>query len=170
VNRRIAARVCAGVTATRGRAATALALSAAATGAAVLAALAPAASAAPTATTTVVATRHTGLGTFLVDGKGRTLYLFDKDSKNVSRCSGACAKAWPPALVSGKLTATGKVNPKLLGSIKRANGTHQLTYKGHPLYRFVADARAGQTKGAGLLEFGARWYVVQPSGNKIDNA
>jgi predicted lipoprotein with Yx(FWY)xxD motif len=118
---------------------------------------------------TPVSTRHTALGTFLIDSKGRTLYLFQKDRKNVSRCSRACATSWPPALAPGGVVAKGAVRQNLLGRIHRADGTWQITYNGHPLYRFSGDTKPGQTRGQGLNAFGAQWYVIAPNGNKIDN-
>jgi predicted lipoprotein with Yx(FWY)xxD motif len=116
----------------------------------------------------VVKTRHGKLGTFLVDGKGRTLYLFEKDTTSKSRCNGACAEAWPPMITSGKPTARGRAKSSLLRTSKRKNGSRQVTYNGHPLYRFVQDSKPGQTKGEGVDAFGAEWYVVAPSGNKIE--
>ena len=106
---------------------------------------------------------------FLVDAHGKTVYLFEADTTSQSRCSGQCAANWPPFLTSGAPVAGSGVNQALLGTTTRADGMTQVTYKGHPLYDFVADTRAGDTKGAGLRAFGASWYVVAPSGDKIDN-
>src|SRR3954466_1535523 len=116
-----------------------------------------------------VKTRHTSLGTFLVDGKGMTLYLFEKDKGKKSKCYGQCAQFWPPALSSGKPKAGGKAKKSLLGTSKRKDGSKQVTYKGHPLYYFVQDTKPGDTTGEGSKAFGAGWYVVKPSGKKIDN-
>jgi predicted lipoprotein with Yx(FWY)xxD motif len=117
-----------------------------------------------------VKTRSTSLGTILVDSKGRTLYLFEKDTKNKSKCSGACAANWPPTLVSGKPTAGGKAVSSRLGTTKRADGKRQVTYAGHPLYTFVLDKnKPGSTKGEGVDAFGAEWYVVGPNGKKIEH-
>jgi predicted lipoprotein with Yx(FWY)xxD motif len=116
-----------------------------------------------------VKTRHTSLGTFLVDGKGMTLYLFEKDKGKKSKCYGQCAQFWPPALSSGKPKAGGKAKKSLLGTSKRKDGSKQVTYKGHPLYYFVQDTKPGDTTGEGSKAFGAGWYVVKPSGRKIDN-
>jgi predicted lipoprotein with Yx(FWY)xxD motif len=116
-----------------------------------------------------VKTRHGELGTFLVDGKGRTLYLFEKDKTKKSTCSGACATAWPPLLTSGKAKAAGKAKRSLLGTTKRKDGKLQVTYKGHPLYFFYLDSKAGDTKGEGVNGFGAEWYVLAPSGKKIED-
>jgi predicted lipoprotein with Yx(FWY)xxD motif len=116
-----------------------------------------------------VKTRSTSLGTILVDSKGRTLYLFEKDTRNKSKCSGACAANWPPALVSGKPTAGGKAVASRLGTTTRSGGKKQVTYAGHPLYTFVLDKnKPGSTKGEGVDAFGAEWYVVGTNGKKIE--
>jgi predicted lipoprotein with Yx(FWY)xxD motif len=112
-------------------------------------------------------TRHGKLGTFLVDGKGRTLYLFQKDTSTKSRCSGACATAWPPLLTTGKPKASGSARKALLGTTRRSDGTTQVTYKGHPLYRFAQDMKPGDTMGQGVTAFGARWYAVSTSGRRL---
>jgi predicted lipoprotein with Yx(FWY)xxD motif len=117
-----------------------------------------------------IKTRSTSLGTILVDSKGRTLYLWRKDRNGKSACSGACAGAWPPVLTSGSPKAAGKAKSSQLGTTTRSNGKKQVTYKRHPLYRFAGDAnKAGRTSGQGSNGFGAKWYVVAPSGNAIDN-
>jgi predicted lipoprotein with Yx(FWY)xxD motif len=115
-----------------------------------------------------VKTRHGKLGTFLVDGHGRTLYLFQKDKTTRSTCSGACATDWPPLLTSGKAKGSGGARKALLGTSKRSDGTTQVTYKGHPLYTFVKDTKAGMTAGEGSNAFGAKWYALAPSGATID--
>ena len=116
----------------------------------------------------VVGVAKTKLGRFLVAG-GRTVYLFEKDKKNRSACSGTCSKFWPPVISSGKPVAGRGVKAALLGVAMRTNGAHQVVYAGHPLYWFLQDTRSGQTKGQGLTAFGAGWYVVSPSGVKIDH-
>ena len=70
-----------------------------------------------------VKTRHGKLGTFLVDCKGRTLYLFQKDKTAKSTCADDCAEAWPPLLTTGKATASGSARQDLIGTITRADGT-----------------------------------------------
>lgn len=116
-----------------------------------------------------IKTRHTSLGTVLVDAKGRTLYLFEKDKTKKSTCSGKCAVNWPPALTSGKPKAGGRAVASKLGTTKRADGTTQVTYGGHPLYRFIADKnKPGSVKGEGIDAFGAEWYVVGTNGKKIE--
>jgi predicted lipoprotein with Yx(FWY)xxD motif len=114
-----------------------------------------------------VATGRTDLGTVLVDGKGRTLYLFEKDKGSASSCYGACASVWPP-LTSGQGVAAGGLTAAKLGATKRTDGTTEVTYAGHPLYTYAGDAKPGQARGQGLDQFGAEWYVLAPSGHKID--
>src|ERR1700721_2070177 len=94
-----------------------------------------------------VGTASTGLGTILVDSQGRTLYLFTHDSGSTSTCTGACAAAWPPLVTNGAPTATTGAMASLLGTTKRADGTTQVTYNGHPLYRFGKEAGPGQPTG-----------------------
>jgi predicted lipoprotein with Yx(FWY)xxD motif len=111
-----------------------------------------------------VTLRSTKLGRILVDSGGRTLYLFAKDTSAKSMCRGACPASWPPLLSRGHARSGAGVAAGKLGSIRRANGARQVTYAGHPLYRFTGDAKAGQTNGQGVSAFGARWYAVKASG------
>jgi predicted lipoprotein with Yx(FWY)xxD motif len=118
-----------------------------------------------------VITTHAGsAGAFLTNGSGRTVYLWAKDGMNMSACSGACAAAWPPVPATGKLTATGGAKASDLGTITRSGGTKQVTYDGHPLYYFVGDSGPDQTAGQGSDNFGAKWWLVAPSGAKITAA
>ena len=117
----------------------------------------------------VVGTKTGSLGTFLVDGKGRALYLWEADHGSRSACSGACAQAWPPLTVTGTPKASGAVKGSLLGTTKRADGSREVTYAGHPLYLFAGDSRAGQTTGQGSTAFGAAWWVVTPAGKALQH-
>ena len=129
-------------------------------------AVAVAANAASSAT---VHARHGKLGTFVVDAKSLTLYMYGKDKGSKSACSGACAKVWSPLVVKGKPTAGKGLKASLLSTITRKGGAKQVTYGGHPLYHYDDDKKAGQTKGQGSTAFGAKWYVVGTSGKKIDS-
>jgi len=115
----------------------------------------------------VVKTRLTALGTVLVDGQGRTLYRFLKDTGRRSRCSGECAQNWPPQTTSGRPRAAGRAKASLLSTVRRASGARQVDYAGHPLYRFALDSGPGKTTGQGIEAFGGRWYVVAASGRVI---
>jgi predicted lipoprotein with Yx(FWY)xxD motif len=114
-----------------------------------------------------VEVRGTRLGKILVNSQGRTLYLFKKDSGGRSACTGACARFWPPLRASGKPIAGRGVSSSKLGTIKRSDGKPQVTYKGHPLYTFQQDTKAGQTNGQGLTAFGASWFTLSQAGNQI---
>jgi predicted lipoprotein with Yx(FWY)xxD motif len=105
------------------------------------------------------------LGLIIYDLAGHTLYTFSKDKGTTSRCYGACAKAWPPALTEGKTRAGGEALAAKVGSTKRKDGTVQLTYAGHPLYRYAADKQV-EVKGHGVHAFGGNWYAIRPSGEK----
>ena len=117
---------------------------------------------------TRVSAASSSLGRIIVDGRGRTLYLFEKDKRGHSACSGACAMYWPPVITRGKPIAGQGVKTSLLGTIRRANGARQVTYAGHPLYRYLLDTKSGQTNGEGLQDFGAGWDVLSPAGKKIE--
>jgi predicted lipoprotein with Yx(FWY)xxD motif len=97
-----------------------------------------------------------------------TVYLFEADKGGKSACSGACAGAWPPVTGNGKAVAG--ASAAKLGKITRSDGTTQVTYKGHPLYFFVKDKDDGDAYGQGSKAFGGSWYVLKPSGNKLDNS
>ncbi len=130
---------------------------------------APATSAGRQAAATV-GVRSSALGQTLVDGQGRTLYLFEADTAGRSACNGACTSAWPPDLSDGAPHAGAGVNAALLGTSVRSDGHSQVNYHGHPLYYYAGDSRPGDAMGQGLDQFGARWYVLAPSGDKIATA
>jgi predicted lipoprotein with Yx(FWY)xxD motif len=116
----------------------------------------------------VVALRKTTLGAILVDARGRTLYLFEKDRGGMSACNSACLQYWP-AFTSKVMPRAGTgVRQSLLRLTKQHTGSWQVTYAGHPLYRFVGDKRSGQTSGEGLTNFGAGWYVLAANGKKVE--
>lgn len=122
---------------------------------------------APSAMATV-ALRSTALGRILVDGSGRTLYLFEADRSNISTCYGDCASVWPPLLAQGAPAAGRGINQSLLGTTTRKDGSLEVTYNGHPLYHFVSDKTAGDTTGQAISSFGADWYVLSAAGTKVD--
>jgi predicted lipoprotein with Yx(FWY)xxD motif len=115
-----------------------------------------------------VAVTSSGLGRVLVDRRGHTLYLFEKDKHGKSACTAQCASFWPPLITSGKPLATAGARASLLGTTKRADGRLQVTYNHHPLYTFVKDTRKGQTNGEEVDAFGAEWYAVSATGAKVE--
>ncbi|MGY3203884.1 COG4315 family predicted lipoprotein [Streptomyces sp. TE5632] len=114
-----------------------------------------------------VAGASSPLGTILVDGQGRTLYLFKADTSTKSTCTGTCAAAWPPMTVTGTPAAKKGAKADLLGTTDRNGGEKQITYNGHPLYYFEGDTKAGDMNGQGSTAFGAAWYVLDLSGNSV---
>jgi predicted lipoprotein with Yx(FWY)xxD motif len=114
----------------------------------------------------VVDLRGSNLGQILVDGQGRTLYLFEADTAGKSNCHGACTSVWPPYLSGGTPKAGAGVTTGQLGTVP-GDGGAQATYHGHPLYYYAGDSEPGDTTGQGLNQFGAKWYVVARSGDRI---
>ena len=114
-----------------------------------------------------VGVANVGLGKILVNSRGRTLYLFQKDSGATSACSGTCALDWPPLRASGKPTLGSGADSSLVGTTTRSDGKPQVTYSGHPLYLFSGDATAGDTNGEGASAFGGLWYAISPAGKQV---
>jgi len=122
----------------------------------------------PVASGTTIGIGSTRLGSVLVDGSGRTVYLFGADSGTNSSCnSSACVQYWPPVLTTGAPQAGSGLNASLVGTTTRQDGKTQITYAGHPLYYFISDTKAGDVSGQGIKAFGGTWYVVAPSGMQI---
>ena len=142
----------------------ALAVAACGGGGAATAATTPKSSSDSSATVNVA---NTSLGSVLVNSAGRTLYLFKADVGTKSACTGACTSAWPPLLATGKPTAGTGLTAAKLGTSTRSDGTHQVTYNGHPLYLYIGDTKRGDVTGQGLTAFGAAWYALTPTGNQL---
>ncbi len=106
----------------------------------------------------------TGIGSYVVDGKGISLYFFTKDTAGVSACTSAgCLSAWPILEATGDPIAGQGVTGKL-GVITRTDGKKQVTLNDMPLYYYAMDKAAGDTTGQGV---GSVWYLVDPSGAMI---
>lgn len=119
----------------------------------------------------VVVSKPSHAGTILAAGSKRlTVYLFEGDHGSTSACTGACAQVWPPVTTSGAPIASGAAVTADLGVITRSDGTKQVTYKGHPIYYYVKDKDNGDAYGQGVHGFGADWYVLKPSGVKLDKS
>lgn len=116
---------------------------------------------------TTVSVRPTRFGRILTDGRGYALYLFTRDGRGPSRCYGTCARAWPPLLTRGGPRASGGAQASRLGTVRRASGRVQVTYRGRPLYFYVGDTRPRQVLCQGVSEFGGVWWVVSPRGFAI---
>ena len=99
-----------------------------------------------------------GIGNYLTDEKGMTLYLFKKDTAGMSACAGPCVEKWPLFSAEG-VTVPDGVKIDDFSAITREDGKKQTTYKGLPLYYFFKDKAAGDTLGQGVNNV---WYVVAP--------
>jgi len=118
-----------------------------------------------TAGGTLVTLHKTALGKVLATSKGFTLYLYTPDGRGRSNCYASCAAVWPPLIAKGKPRAGAGVRQKLLGVTVRRDGKRQVTYHGHPLYRFTGDSKPGQAKGE---DYAGIWYVVDAAGKKVE--
>lgn len=116
----------------------------------------------------VITVGSSSYGSMIVDGQGRTLYLFEADTGTQSTCSGQCAQNWPPFTTTGAPTVMGGVMQSLVGTTTRSDGSSEVTYAGHPLYYFVGDSKPGDTNGEGVNAFGAGWDMLTPAGAKIE--
>jgi predicted lipoprotein with Yx(FWY)xxD motif/plastocyanin len=128
--------------------------------------------AAPSATTAPIRPiiqlgQSANVGSFLVDAKGMTLYLFTKDTPNTTVCYDDCAVSWPPLLVEGAPVAGPGVDASKLGLTQRKDGASQATYNGWPLYYFAKDMKPGDTNGQGV---GGVWYAISAAGDKVEAA
>jgi len=99
-----------------------------------------------------------GVGKFLTDSKGMTLYIFKKDSPGKSACAGPCVEKWP-LYFREKVAVPKGLNEGDFGTITREDAKKQTTYKGSPLYYFAGDKAPGDVLGQGLLN---AWYAVNP--------
>ena len=131
-----------------------------------LLALAPAAMSRESLAPTLTA-KSSSYGRVLFDGRGFVLYAFTRDPRGRSVCSGACAKAWPPYLVSRAPRSAAGVKRALLGTTRRSDGKIQVTYAGRPLYYYVGDRSPGQILCQDVSEFGGLWLVVRPTGSPV---
>lgn len=117
-----------------------------------------------------ISVTQTPLGKTVVDANGRTLYLFRGDRPGVSTVSQAGLAVWPAFTTTGTPQAKDGPSATQISTIAGPGGTRQVTYHGHPLYYYVGDHKPGDTRGQGLNQFGALWYVLSPSGNAVTSA
>jgi len=119
----------------------------------------PTATPVPSVSPVVLAQVVGSMGTILVAASnGHTVYRFNSDTPGVSNCKGGCISAWPPLSVSAGTTPTGGTGVTgQLGTIKRDDGSLQVTYKGLPLYFFHSDSKPGDTNGNYT-----GWSLVRP--------
>jgi predicted lipoprotein with Yx(FWY)xxD motif len=133
------------------------------------------AAASPAAAATISTKSVPGVGTVLVDGQGRTLYMLtsEKGGKNTCTQANGCTQAWPETLLADGDTAAkagGGVQSSLLGTVKDATGKLEVTYNHWRLYTFAGDSGPGAAKGQGLTSFGGTWYVLNGSGDPVTSS
>ena len=114
-----------------------------------------------------VTVHSSAYGQILFDGTGFVLYGFTKDPRGRSVCSGACAAAWPPYLVTKAPRAAAGVRSALLGTTRRADGKLQVTYAGRPLYYYVGDRSPREIRCQNISEFGGLWLVARANGTLV---
>jgi len=119
----------------------------------------------PPAAAGTLATAHTKLGTVVVDGQGKTVYVYDHDTagSGKSACTGACTGLWP-ALTTTSMHPTAKGITGTVGTIAVSGGQQQITLNGLPLYTYSGDNAAGDVNGQGVQGI---WWAVSPAGKKI---
>jgi predicted lipoprotein with Yx(FWY)xxD motif len=125
---------------------------------------APASAAAGGAATVMVADSE--FGQILVDGEGRTLYMFKPDSDGTSTCYDECEANWPPLTVTGDITLGEGLDAATFTTTERTDGSMQVKAGAWPLYYFANDAAPGDVNGQGQ---GDVWYVVSPTGEPIES-
>ena len=127
-------------------------------------------STAASAASQVVKIAATSAGKVIVAANGRTLYVFAADSPGTSTCTGSCAQAWPPVLVTSRSLGHSSDVKAKLSTITRSDGKTQLAINGLPVYTFSGDSAAGQDHGQGLNSSGGLWWVIGPNGTPIKAA
>jgi predicted lipoprotein with Yx(FWY)xxD motif len=116
----------------------------------------------------VLTRKISGLGTVLVNAKGRTLYVFANDKQSRVTCTGSCASFWHPLKTTAtKPKAGGAAKAAMVSSVKNPSGGRVVTYNKWPLYTYVGDSSAGQAKGEGVNLNGGKWYVISSSGSVV---
>ncbi|WP_306233854.1 hypothetical protein [Agrococcus beijingensis] len=119
----------------------------------------------PQAAGTAISTATSEFGEILWGPGEQVVYIWERDVSPESQCYDDCAAAWPPVLTDGEPTATGGVDPALLGTTVRADGALQVTYGGHPLY-FYANEGPGEVRCHDVATHGGLWWVVTPGGER----
>jgi predicted lipoprotein with Yx(FWY)xxD motif len=112
---------------------------------------------------------NSGLGKILVDASGFTLYEFTRDARNKDTCVkvSGCSTVWPALSTHGNPTAGSGIRASLLSTIKLPGGARQVTYAGHPLYRYAEATERGETAYVGVSHFGGKWEAVNAAGGAV---
>lgn len=129
----------------------------------------PASSTGTAASASTVRLATTSKGKILVNSRGFTTFQFTADHPGSDHCVkvSGCTSNWLPLTVKGRPTAGSGVKKSLLGTIKLPNGSHQVTYAGHPLYTYAGDSSPANTGYIGATSFGGTWLAVSVSGTAV---
>ncbi len=129
-------------------------------------------SAPPTTDTSLTLTlQHSPVGPILATGGGDTLYDFAPDTPTHSAClNDGCVLQWPPLITSGPVRLGKGLDRVLVGTLRRPDGSTQLSYGGHPLYRYNLDVSPGVVMGQAIDQDGGLWYVINAKGQQITTA
>jgi predicted lipoprotein with Yx(FWY)xxD motif len=114
---------------------------------------------------TSLSVRDSEFGRMVFAPGRQAAYVFQRDARNRSRCYGACARAWPPVLTSGRPVAGRGLRRSLLGTARRRGGKLQVTYAGRPLYTYAHEG-PGEVLCHKVRLNGGLWWVVGPSGKR----
>jgi predicted lipoprotein with Yx(FWY)xxD motif len=126
-------------------------------------------SAPPTTDTALTLTlQHSPVGPILATGGGDTLYDFVPDTPTHSAClNDGCVLQWPPLIQSGPVRLGKGLRRALVGTLRRPDGSTQISYGGHPLYTYNLDVSPGVVMGQGIDQDGGLWYVLNAEGQQI---
>jgi predicted lipoprotein with Yx(FWY)xxD motif len=125
-----------------------------------------------TATSASAATlelRKTAVGEIITDSAGMTVFMFTRDTRKFEACVtiSGCTEVWPPIFAEETPTVGPGLKAKKLGTLALPNGSHQLTYKKHPLYGYTGNVNPGETSYIGALAFGGYWYGLNAKGQPV---
>jgi predicted lipoprotein with Yx(FWY)xxD motif len=114
---------------------------------------------------------HSPSGPILATGSGDALYDFVPDTPTHSAClNDGCVFQWPPLLATNPIRVGPGVNRSLVGTLRRPDGSTQLSYGGHPLYTYNLDVHPGDITGQAIDQDGGLWYVLNAQGHEIHTA
>ena len=114
---------------------------------------------------TVVHEDDSEFGTMIYGARNQAHKLFQRDPKDKTVCYGGCAAAWPPVTTRGEPRAQGGAKQSLLGTVRRRNGSLQVTYAGQPLY-YYANEGPGEVRCHNVNLNGGLWWVIGPNGKR----
>lgn len=102
-------------------------------------------------------------GAYIANGAGNSLYYVEGDADGTA-CTGACEASWPPVIAAGLQPSGGPgLQGAMIATVTRPDGSRQVTFNGHPLYRYAADTAAGRANGDGVKDKYGTWHLATPT-------